>query len=283
MGILYIVSTPIGNLGDMTYRAVETLRAVSRILAEDTRRTRVLLRHYGIATPVVSAHEHNEAARAAELVGWLEGGEDVAVVTDAGTPLVSDPGARLVRAVITAGHRVVPVPGASAVLAGLVGSGLEAEPFTFYGFTPRGGRARAARLREVAELRHTAVLYEAPGRLVRLLADLEAVCGGEREAVVARELTKMHESFVRGTLEQLRAYYEGEGVRGEVVVMVAGRGSVTAADAEAEARVLVAAGLAKGGRPSAVAREVAQRTGLARQRVYEMALSLGEQDAGEVD
>src|SRR5688500_13851189 len=150
MPSLYIVSTPIGNLADMTFRAVETLRTVRRILAEDTRRTGILLKHYSIDTPMVSAHEHNEAARARQIVDWLQAGDDLAIVSDAGTPLLSDPGARIVQAVIEAGFDVVPIPGASAVLAALVGGGLEPEPFTFFGFLPRSGKERKQRLAELA-------------------------------------------------------------------------------------------------------------------------------------
>ena len=146
MSTLYLVSTPIGNLGDMSHRAVETLRAVRRVLAEDTRHTRVLMDRYELGTPLVSLHEHNEAARVDTVVGWLDEGEDLALVSDAGTPLVSDPGARLVAEVTSRGHRVVPVPGASAVLAALTASGLAPEPFTFFGFVERSGSGRKRRL-----------------------------------------------------------------------------------------------------------------------------------------
>src|SRR5207253_6789597 len=222
MSRLYIVSTPIGNLNDITYRAVQVLGAVHRILAEDTRRTSILLRHYAIATPLVSAHAHNEGARAQQLIGWLNAGEDLVLVSDAGTPLVSDPGAGIVQRVLAAGHEVVPIPGASAVLATLVAAGLDVEPFTYFGFTPRSGKARSERLAEVAGLGHTAILYEAPSRLVRLLEDLAKACGSERSVVVGRELTKLHESFFRGTLAEAVRYYEGQRVRGEIVVALAG-------------------------------------------------------------
>ncbi len=283
MSQLYIVSTPIGNLSDITYRAVEVLGEVDRILAEDTRRTSILLRHYGIATPLVSAHEHNEAARAAQVVAWLDAGERLALVSDAGTPLVSDPGARIVQGAVTAGHTVVPVPGASALLAALAGSGLETGAFTFLGFPPRAGGGRRGLLEAVAALDHVAVLYEAPGRVARLLAELAGACGGERRAVVARELTKVHETFWRGTLTEATAYYAGERVRGEVVVLVAGRGQVEhaaeAAEAESAARGHARLRLSEGKRPSAVAREVATRFALSRNRAYEIVLS--EREGGE--
>ncbi len=282
MSILYVVSTPIGNLADITYRAVRVLGEVDRILAEDTRRTRILLRHYGLDTPLVSAHAHNEAARAAQLIEWLEAGDEVAIVSDAGTPLLSDPGARIVQKVVEAGHQVVPVPGPSALLAALVGAGIDPEPFTFFGFTPRSGKARAERLAEVATLRHAAVLYEAPGRLVRLLEELAEECGGERRVVVARELTKVHETFYRGTLAELSAYYEREPARGEVVVVVAGS-EVTVSEAESVDAALGVARtlLAEGQRPSAAARELSRRLGLSRNRAYEIVHSLSEEDEGD--
>jgi 16S rRNA (cytidine1402-2'-O)-methyltransferase len=255
---------------------------VSRVLAEDTRRTAVLLRHYGLETPLVSAHEHNEAARAEQIVAWLANGDDLALVSDAGTPLLSDPGARIVHRVLEAGHAVVPIPGASALLAALVASGIDAEPFTFFGFPPRGGRERAQLLERLADLDHTAVLYEAPGRLVRLLADLAAACGSDRRVAVGRELTKLHETFVRGTLAETIASYDGRSIRGEVVVVLAGAGEirqpVAAADAAALARTL----LREGNRPSAVARELARSLGLSRNDAYTIALSEAA-ESGEDD
>lgn len=282
MSELYIVSTPIGNLADISYRAVEVLRAVDRILAEDTRRTRTLLGHYGIATPLVSAHEHNEAARAEQALGWLDAGEQLALVTDAGTPLLSDPGARIVQRAAAAGHTVVPIPGASALLAALVGSGLSAETFTFFGFTPRSGRERAQRLAAVAAQAHTAVLYESPQRLPALLRELERLCGGTRPVVVARELTKVHETFFRGTLAQAAAHYADAPRRGEIVVLVAGRPpELGTADAEGAAGARTRALLREGLRPSATARRVAAEFGIARNRAYEMALALSGPDSGE--
>ena len=273
MACLYIVSTPIGNLGDLSHRAVDVLRDADRILAEDTRRTGILCRAYGIETPRVSVHEHNEASRAEQVVGWLEAGETLALVTDAGTPLLSDPGARLVGRVVEAGHRVVPVPGASALLAALVGAGLGAEPFTFFGFLPRSGRERRERLAELETLPHTAVLYESPERLAGLLGAL-AESSPERRVVVARELTKVHEEFRRGTVREVAAYYEGAGVKGEVVVVLAGAEPVSAeVDAEAAA-ALAGALLAEGGRPSAVAKEVARRLGIPRNAAYEIVQEL---------
>jgi 16S rRNA (cytidine1402-2'-O)-methyltransferase len=271
---LYIVSTPIGNLGDMTYRAVEVLRTVSRILAEDTRRTRLLLERYEIRTPMVSAHEHNEAARARDVVAWLDAGQDLALVSDAGTPLVSDPGTRIVAAAREAGHQVVPVPGASAILAALTASGLPPEPFSFFGFLPRTGAGREDRLSELATLRHTAVVFEAPGRLAVLLRQLRDVAGADRAVVVAREMTKVHEEFYRGTLAEATAYYDEHEPRGEVVVVLAGAGAAESAAAEDAARSVAAQLLAQGRRPSSVARALVDRCGVPRNLAYQIALEL---------
>jgi 16S rRNA (cytidine1402-2'-O)-methyltransferase len=279
MSHFYIVSTPIGNLADITHRAVEVLGAVDRILAEDTRRTAILCRKYGITTPLISAHEHNEAARAERVAAWLDGGEDLALVSDAGTPLVSDPGLRLVRAAIAHGHEIVAVPGPSAVLAALVASGHEAEPFTFFGFLPRSGRARGERLAEVTALSHTAVLYESPERLVALLDELAERSDPDRGVVVSRELTKVHEEHRRGTLAEVADHYRRAGVRGEVVVVLEGSAGVSeSVDTEA-AEALARALLAQGGRPSVVAKEVARRLGVSRNRVYEIVQHLKEQSS----
>ncbi len=241
-GTLHIVSTPIGNLGDMTFRAVEILRSVAAVLAEDTRHSRRLLDHYDIRTPSLAYHEHNEARATPGLVARLVAGESLALVTDAGTPLLSDPGARLVRAALDAGVPVSPVPGASALLAALVSSGLDATRFTFLGFLPRKGRERGAAIATVAELRHTAVLYEAPGRVADTLGELAAAASPGRSAVVARELTKTFEEVRRGTLAELAEYYGESAPRGEVVILVAGAAEDAAPVSEehlvARARVL---------------------------------------------
>ncbi len=221
-GTLYIVSTPIGNLGDLSARAQEALRSADTILAEDTRHTRALLTHFDIHTPLESYHEHNEAASTPGLVGRLQLGARLALVSDAGTPLLSDPGARLVQAATAAGVAVVPVPGASALLAALVGSALPADRFTFFGFVPRKGPERREVLGAVAALRHTAVLYEAPSRVGDTLADLASAGAGGRSAVVARELTKQFEEFCRGTVQDLAARFADEAPRGEVVIVVQG-------------------------------------------------------------
>jgi 16S rRNA (cytidine1402-2'-O)-methyltransferase len=226
-GTLYVVSTPIGNLGDLSPRAVETLRSVDLIVAEDTRHSRTLLTHWEVRTPSESYHEHNEARATPKLLKYLEGGQSIALISDAGTPLVSDPGARLVNAAIDAGIRVVPIPGASAVLAALVASGLLADRFTFYGFLDRKGTDRKAAVAEIAALRHTAILYEAPNRVGALLAELAQAGASERASVVARELTKQFEELVRGTVGELADRFADDPPRGEVVVLVAGGVEVT--------------------------------------------------------
>lgn len=275
MATLYLVSTPIGNLGDITQRALDTLRAVDVVLAEDTRRSGTLLRHFGIATKLVSFHQHNERARAESVLGWMREGTDVALVSDAGTPLLSDPGGRLVERAVEAGHAVVPVPGASALLAALVGSGLAADRFTFYAFLPRKGAARQALLEEIAASSHTSVLYEAPPRLGRLLADLAVTAGAERRVVVARELTKLHEEFVRGPAAELAERYADSAPLGEVVVVVeaagAERAEAAGEAAEDAARILAESLLRQGTSPSGTARELRERLGLPRNVAYQIA------------
>jgi 16S rRNA (cytidine1402-2'-O)-methyltransferase len=288
MGTLYIVSTPIGNLSDITQRAITVLGEADRVLAEDTRHTAGLLRRYDIGTPLVSAHAFNEEARSAQIIEWLDAGQTLALVSDAGTPLLSDPGARIVGNVLEAGHTVVPIPGPSAILAALVGAGIEAVPFTFFGFLPRTGRQRRERLEALAGWPHTAVLFEAPARLVRTLKELIGQCGADRRVTVARELTKLHESFVRGTLEEALHYYEKAAVRGEIVIVLAGAGAEgEGTTGEAEAAGVAAGALAEeliaaGGRPSAVARELARRLGMARNEAYEIALAAAAAREGDV-
>jgi 16S rRNA (cytidine1402-2'-O)-methyltransferase len=226
VGTLYLVSTPIGNLEDLTARAARLLRGADRILAEDTRRTRILADEVESDAPLVSLHEHNEAGRTEQVLGWLAAGEELVLVSDAGTPLVSDPGARTVAAVAEAGHRVVPIPGPSAVLAALVASGLPSETFAFLGFPAKKGGERTTLLNRIATSDETVVLFESPHRLVGLLEDLESLCGEEREVAVARELTKVHEEFIRGTLAEARRYYETHPAKGEVTVVVAPRDNV---------------------------------------------------------
>ena len=221
-GTLYLVSTPIGNLGDMTFRAVEVLSSAALVIAEDTRHSRRLLDHFRISTPVSSYHEHNEAKETPRLVARLQAGDSIALISDAGTPLISDPGSRLVRAAIDAGINVVPVPGASSVLAALVASGLPVERFAFFGFLPRKGSERSAAISDVITSRSTAVVFEAGNRLGATLHDFVAAAAGDREAIVARELTKQFEEFKRGTIAELEQAYRDSEPRGEVVLVISG-------------------------------------------------------------
>jgi 16S rRNA (cytidine1402-2'-O)-methyltransferase len=221
-GSLAVVSTPIGNLADLSPRALDVLRSADLILAEDTRHSAVLLAHYGVTTRVESYHEHNEATATPRIIKRLVEGARVALISDAGTPLLSDPGARLVRAAIDAGVSVVPIPGPSALLAALVGAGLPFDRFTFFGFLERKGRARTEAIQAVAASRWTCVLYEAPGRVAGLLDDLRVAGAGDRDAVVARELTKQFEEFRRGTVAELAEHFAAAAPRGEVVVVVGG-------------------------------------------------------------
>jgi 16S rRNA (cytidine1402-2'-O)-methyltransferase len=266
-GRLYVVSTPIGNLGDFSFRAVEILKSVQRILAEDTRHSRTLLDRYDIKTPTSSYHEHNEASATPKLVARLLDGDDLALISDAGTPLLSDPGERLVRAAIDAGVAVIPIPGASAILSALVASGLPSDRFTFFGFLPRKGRERTQTLDEIASSRYTAILYEAPGRVAETLRQL-AERAGDRDAVVGRELTKQFEELRRGTTASLSAYYSETPIRGEVVILVAGASPVAPStdDMQRLAAELRASGLSV----KDVVAELVKR-GVARNEGYRMA------------
>jgi 16S rRNA (cytidine1402-2'-O)-methyltransferase len=232
---LYLVATPIGNLGDITLRALDVLKRVDRIACEDTRQTQKLLNHYAISTPTESYHEHNERERAAQLVAALQGGARIAVVTDAGIPGISDPGTWLVSAAVEAGIAVHPIPGANAALSALIASGLPTAEFHFLGFLPEKAGARRTRLEILAaagDEAGTLVFYEAPHRIVETLADLESVFGPDLRVVVARELTKIHEEFLRGTVADVRRDLAGrDRVRGEITLLVqapAARSSGTA-------------------------------------------------------
>ena len=273
-GRLVLVSTPIGNLGDLSPRAVEALQACSLICCEDTRHSGKLLSHAGIAgVRLAVADEHRERARIDEVLGVLAGGGDVGVVTDAGTPGISDPGMRLVAAVVEAGHPVTAVPGPAALVMALVVSGFDTTRFVFEGFLPRSGKERADRIAEVAAERRTVVLYEAPHRVVRTVADLAVACGGERRVALARELTKLHEEVWRGSLAAAVEHTAQVAPRGEYVLVL--EGAPAAADATDE-QILAALHEAMGGgadRRSAIATVMAA-TGAAKRRVYDLALTI---------
>src|SRR5215217_3756915 len=219
-GTLYLVATPIGNLADITHRALQVLRDVDLIACEDTRHTHKLLNHYGLSTKTISYHEHNERQRTAELIDRLKQGTSIAVVTDAGTPSISDPGFRLVRAAIENEIVVIPVPGPSALITALIAAGLPTDEFFFAGFLPSRTSARRTRLTELQSVPGTLIFYEAPHRLATTLKDAYEILG-EREAVVARELTKLHEEIRRGLLSKLATdYTENTDIRGEIVVLI---------------------------------------------------------------
>jgi 16S rRNA (cytidine1402-2'-O)-methyltransferase len=220
VGMLYLVATPIGNLEDITHRAVRVLGEVDLVACEDTRHTRKLLNHYGINTKTISYHEHNERQRAAELLARLQDGANIAIVSDAGTPAVSDPGFRLVRLAAESGVRVVPIPGPTALISALVASGLPTDEFFFGGFLPARSNARRARLAELRSVNATLIFYEGPHRIAATLKDAREILG-EREAVVARELTKLHEELARGRLSELaERYTSSESARGEIVLVI---------------------------------------------------------------
>jgi 16S rRNA (cytidine1402-2'-O)-methyltransferase len=222
---LYLVATPIGNLGDITLRALEVLKHAGRIACEDTRQTQKLLNHFAISTPTVSYHQHNERDRAAELVEDLKAGARIALVSDAGTPGISDPGSWLVEAAIAAGIPIIPIPGANAALNALVASGLSMEQFHFLGFLPEKAGARRTRLEDLAaqprDAAETLIFYEAPHRIADMLADLESVFGPNLRVVAARELTKLHEEFLRGTVAEVRRDLAArDRIRGEFVLLI---------------------------------------------------------------
>lgn len=284
MGTLYLISTPIGNLEDLTFRAARILGEVDLVLAEDTRRSRILLDHLGLRVPLESLHEHNEAARIPAVMERLQAGASLALVSDAGTPLVSDPGERLVSQALEEGHLVVPVPGPSAVLAALVASGLPAIPFAFLGFVPRKGRDRKEMLERLRTAPETTILFESPERCVALLEALDQDWPTQREVVVARELTKLHEEVRRGTPSALAGYYRENPPRGEVTVVVAPAVGAAQGSAEADAQavqVLARALLDEGNSPSRVAREVARRLRVPRNRAYSLIQEMATEPASD--
>ena len=270
-GTLYIVATPIGNLEDMTFRAVRVLKEVDLIAAEDTRHTRKLLSHFGISTPLTAYHDHNETLKTPYLIEKLMAGNSLAIVTDAGTPCIADPGYRIVRAAAEEGITVVPVPGASATMAALSASGLPTDEFTFFGFLPAKSGKRKERLKELQAERSLLVFYEAPHRLAATLADMAEVFG-PREAIVARELTKIYEEFARGTLAELALRYRDLQARGEVVVLVAP--GEPDAEPPADLEEMLKALLAQGESLKDAVRQVADITRQPRSAVYDLALRL---------
>ncbi len=269
-GTLYVVATPLGNLGDLSPRAADTLKRVAAVAAEDTRHSKPLLVHAGSTADLLSFHAHSSDADVRRLLDLLGTGKDVALITDAGTPAISDPGARLVAAARERDFPVVTIPGPTAVAAALSVSGLPADRYLFLGFLPRKGGDRRRLLETVARSEWTVVLFEAPNRAADLLADLAAACGGERQAVVARELTKIFEESRGGTLTELAGYYAEAPARGEVTIVVAGAGKPAAAppppDLDARARALLDQGLSR----RDAADRLADEAGISKKTAYKV-------------
>lgn len=283
-GCLYLVATPIGNLADMSLRAITTLQAVALIAAEDTRHCRVLLDHYAITTPTCSLHQHNEQQRINQLLSRLQQGQDVALISDAGTPLISDPGHRLVAAVQQAGGVVQAIPGACALISALVSSGLPTTPFTFIGFLPTKHRARATAIAKLVQLEHTAIVYEAPHRLQRLLAELIEVGEGDRSVVLARELTKRFETVLTGSVAQLQAVLHADSnqTKGEMVLLLAGRVAAAAQASDEQLNSVLAVLLQEVPLSQAV-KLAAQLCQLKRNDVYPQAIALQQRLANQTD
>jgi 16S rRNA (cytidine1402-2'-O)-methyltransferase len=275
-GQLFVVATPIGNLADMTYRAIETLKEVNSIAAEDTRTSRKLLQHYGIDTPMFALHEHNESTMADALLPRLQGGENIALISDAGTPLISDPGYRLVQKLRAADIRVVPIPGACSIITALSAAGLPTDHFRYAGFLSRSGKTRRTELAEIAASPESTIVLESPRRLLATLGDLETLLEKNRQVCVARELTKLHEEFVNGTADELIAHFERLPPRGEIVVIIepADKSNEVVDDEQIIACLAGPSMLELP--PSARAKAVASTLNVAKSRVY--ALMIGGND-----
>jgi len=267
-GKLFIVATPIGNLSDMSYRAVETLQKVDWIAAEDTRTSRRLLDHYDIGTPTFACHEHNEAHIAEKILLRLQQGESGALISDAGTPLINDPGYRLVRHLRQKGFDVVPIPGACSPIVALCASGLATDQFTYMGFLARSGGARKQQMQHIADMSHSCVFLESPRRLLKTLKDLSALIGS-KEVVVGRELTKLYESFVSGTAATVIEHFEAQAPRGEIVVMV---GAPLHVEEVSDTIILQTVQKMDDGQfsPSSLAKSVAQHLHVKRSHVYQL-------------
>ncbi|MDQ6969906.1 MAG: 16S rRNA (cytidine(1402)-2'-O)-methyltransferase [Mariprofundus sp.] len=273
-GQLFVVATPIGNLSDMTYRAVETLKSVHIIAAEDTRNSRKLLQCYGITTPMIAVHEHNELAMLDSLLVRLQQGEDIALISDAGTPLISDPGYRLVRGLRAKGIRITPLPGASSVLTALCAAGLPTDHFRFAGFLPRSGKSRQQALGRINGSDETTVLLESPRRLLATLKNIQVCMAASREIVVARELTKLFEEIIHGTAAELITYFEQQPPRGEIVLLIGPAADEAIELTDQHILEALASSAMQALPPSARAKAVANMLGIAKARVY--ALITGE-------
>ncbi|ABW28501.1 16S rRNA (cytidine(1402)-2'-O)-methyltransferase [Acaryochloris marina] len=273
-GSLYIVATPIGNLEDMSFRAVRILQTVAAIAAEDTRHTGKLLHHFQIKTPQISYHQHNTQTRTQELIQRLESGQDLALVSDAGMPGISDPGVELVQACVEVGIEVIPIPGANAAIAALVASGLPCDRFCFEGFLPAKGKARQQRLQDIATESRTVVLYEAPHRLRQTLKDLAEQVSAERQIVLARELTKRFEEFWRGSVQAAITHYQSHEPKGEFTVVLAGAVVSKTLPTDLELRTELQALLAQGWSKSRASRQLAEKHAMSRRQIYQLTLDL---------
>jgi 16S rRNA (cytidine1402-2'-O)-methyltransferase len=273
---LYLVGTPIGNLGDMTMRGIQVLKDVDLIAAEDTRHTGKLLHYFQIHTPQISYHEHNERQRIPELIDKLQQGKSIALVTDAGMPGISDPGERLVAACVAADLKVVPIPGVTAVITAVSASGLPTNRFVFEGFLPAKGQERRDRLASIKDEFRTIIFYESPHRLRQTLADFAVTFGRDRDIVLARELTKLHEEFWRGNIDSAIEHYAQTEPQGEYVVLVAGANiskSTLSDDAiVAELTNLLHQGMSR----SQASRYLAEQTNLSRRHIYQLALAIAD-------
>ncbi|MDQ6972554.1 MAG: 16S rRNA (cytidine(1402)-2'-O)-methyltransferase [Mariprofundaceae bacterium] len=268
-GQLFIVATPIGNLADITFRAVEILKSVALIAAEDTRVSRRLCEHYAISTPLLACHEHNEETRAGQLLETIRSGSDIALISDAGTPLINDPGYRLVHRLRKEGIKVTPIPGACSPIAALCASGLPTDSFCYDGFLTRSGKGRSRQIELIAGAQNTHILLESPHRLLKTLAELRRICGDERQACVAREITKMYETFVCGNLKEIDETMSKGTIRGEIVLLIGPQTD----EREVSDEQIVAALADKGGSdlsPSALAKDIAKCLGVSRSRVYDL-------------
>jgi 16S rRNA (cytidine1402-2'-O)-methyltransferase len=277
-GALYIVATPIGNLGDISLRAIEILSQVDFIAAEDTRHTRRLLSHYDIGNKLISCHEHNEAQRVEGIIEKLASGMTAALATDAGTPAVSDPGYRLVNAAAAAGIRIIPIPGPSAAMTALCASGLPSDAFFFAGFLPSRTAKRRERMQAIAHIPGTLILYESANRIGATLKDALDIFG-DRAAVLAREMTKTHEEFIRGSISEILAELEGrQSVKGEITLLIAPAVAQKAVDPSAVRELIIAGLKSKTGGTASLAKEISKTCGVSREMVYDMILEIKAQE-----
>ena len=274
VGTLYIVATPLGNLEDMTFRAVRILKEVDLIAAEDTRHSKKLLGHYGITTPTIACHEHNEAVKAHDLIQRLEKGATIALISDAGTPLISDPGYRLVSQAGEKGIPIVPVPGCNAAITGLSASGLPTDTFVFLGFPPRKQGRLNTFLNDTAHHKATLIFYESPRRVIRLISSA-ITAFGDRQACLARELTKQYEEFIRGPLSVILSTLESrETVKGECVLFIKGEDEQPVGLSAEQMQTMIMEGLNQNNRTGELAKKIAELANCPKSRVYEMILTL---------